>query len=159
MKALSNFCYESADEARGVLLADLVVDLQKGYRGFHQFSSLESGVFAELENDIFTIYDGFKSDLCSPAFRVFGKWVGTWSTEREAFGSFIHDAARRVRRLPCCPFNRKDTDDFFFDALALKGSLVTKPYHYAVSSFIGTAFIKLTEKRSIDCYCKTHQPK
>ena len=155
MKFLTDCHYASTDASRGVLVSDLVVDLEKGYKGYHEFSSLEQGVFATLDDDIFTVKNGYPSDLCSPAVRIWGKWYGTHTGEREAPGAFVHDAARRIYQLQCVPFDRKDTDDFFWDALRLKGSRLKRTYHFAVSSFIGTVFLWTTLKK-LDCYCKSY---
>lgn len=131
------------------------MDLQKGYKGFHEFSNLREGVFATLDDDIFTMKKGFDSDLCSPAVQVRGRWIGTHTGHREAPGAFIHDATRRVYRLYCVPFTWKDTNDFFWDALHLMGSPVKRTYHFAVSSVIGRAFSWITEKK-LECYCKSY---
>jgi len=154
MKFLSECRYIPSDEARGVLVGDFQVDLEKGYKGSHEFSSLEEGVFATLEDDILTLKKGYRSDLCSPAFRFRGKWYGTHTGPREAPGAFIHDGTRRIHQLQCVPFGRKDTDDFFWDALRLKKSRMARPYFAAVSSVIGTFFLWITLKK-LDCYCKS----
>jgi len=155
MRLLSPCVYKSTSRVRGILTTDFVVDLQKGYSGLHEFSSLEEGVFATLDDDILTIKRGFKSDLCSPAFRVGGVWVGTHTGPKEAPGAFIHDCTRRVYRLHCVPFTWKDTNDFFWDALHIKKSPLKRTYHFAVSSGIGKLFSWFTEKK-LDCYCKTY---
>lgn len=155
MKFLTECQYTSTEKYRGVLTADFVVDLQKGYRGFHVLSSLQDGVFATLDDDILTMKAGYPSDLCSPAFRFRGKWYGTHSGPKEAPGAFIHDATRRIYQLQCIPFDRKQTDDFFWDALRLTGSRLVRTYHFAVSSFIGTLFLWTTLKK-LDCYCKSY---
>ena len=155
MRFITECHYASSEEARGVLVSDLVVDLQKGYKGYHEFSSLEEGTFATLDDDFLTIKNGYKSDLCSPSKRVGKKWHGTPTSEREAPGAFIHDATRRVCQLQCVPFDRKDTDDFFWDALRLKNSRLKRTYHFFVSSFFGTVFIWLTLKK-MHCHCKTY---
>lgn len=145
-------------DGRAYLKKDLVVDLQKGYIGYHEFASLEEGLFATLDDDIFTLVTGASSDLCSPSIVVKERRLGTPTTRKEAFGAFLHDISRRVRRLKCSPFKRKDTDDFFWDALDLMKSRLKVPYHYAVSSFFGTVFIWFTEGK-VDCYCrKCKQP-
>ena len=155
MKLLSGFHYDCKTRRDGLafLTADLVLDLQKGYQGYHEFASLEDGTFATLENDIFTLFKGMTWDLCSPSIVVKGKRFGTPSGYAEAFGSAVHDSSRRIMRLSCSPFKRKDTDDFFWDALGLMNSKLQKPYHWAVKSFIGTVFIWIT-KGPVDCYCR-----
>jgi hypothetical protein len=155
MRFLTECRYVSTFEHRGDLVADFVVDLEKGYKGYHEFATLKDGVFATLDDDILTLKKGVKSDLCSPAFRIRGKWVGTHTGEKEAGGAFIHDVTRRVYQLHCVPFSRKDTDDFFWDALRLKKSRVSRTYHFFVSSFFGTIFLWVTLKK-LDCYCKSY---
>lgn len=155
MRFLTECHYATSEATRGVLVSDFVVDLQKGYKGYHEFSSLEDGIFGTLDDDFLTIKNGYKSDLCSPAKHIGKKWHGTPTSEREAPGAFIHDMARRVCRLQCVPFDRKDTDDFFWDALHLTNSRLKRTYHFFVSSFVGTVFIWFTLKK-MDCYCKTY---
>lgn len=157
MKLLSEFYYKEADKPNFYQPTfDIVVDLEKGYKGSHVFASVSEGVFGTLEDDVLTIKTNFLSDLCSPSFMYKGRRIGTYTGRREALGSFVHDLTRRVRRLLCSPFKRKDTDDFFLDALVLMESPYVKPYHYAVSSWIGTLFIWITEKE-VDCYCQNHK--
>lgn len=157
MKLLSEFQYKTDGTGRFVLTDALVVDLEKGYKGYHEFSSLEDGLFATLHDDILTLYADFCWDGCSPAWYFKGKRIGTPNGEAEKFASCIHDFARRVYLLACVPFERKDTDDFFFDALALKNSKVKRLFHFAVSSFIGTFFIWITSGK-LKYYCRTkHQ--
>lgn len=151
---LSPFREEPGDTYRSCLTADFTVDLEKGYQGNHDFVSLENGFrFASLHDDFFTLYTGYASDLCSPAVRIGRKWLGTPSSEKEKPGAYIHDAARQVMRLACCPWNRKDTDDFFWDALTVTGSRQRNTYHFAVSSVIGSVFMLLTRKEP-DCFCE-----
>jgi len=145
MRFVSEIHYASTASERARLTANFVVDLQKGYKGYHEFASLEEGVFASLDDDILTLFKGFVWDLCSPSVYVRGRWVGTPTGSREAAGSCIHDAARRIYRLYCTPFDWKDTNDFFWDALALSGSHVKRTYYFAVSSFLGKAFSCFTE--------------
>lgn len=158
MRLLSGFHYDDHSRRDGlaVLTRDIVLDLEKGYKGYHEFASLEEGVFATLCDDILTLKRGALSDLCSPSFVVKGKRVGTPTGYAEAFGAFVHDLTRRVMRLPCSPFKRKDTDDFFWDALGIMNSRVQKPYHWAVSSIFGTFFIWIT-KGPVNCYCLKHK--
>lgn len=153
MKLLSGFHMERDGNGKAFLASKCVVDLQKGYKGYHQFSGLKEGVFAGLQDDILTILEGLSWDECSPSFYFRGKRIGTPCSEAESFASLIHDVTRRIYRLVCIPFGRKDTDDFFYDALTLKGSKVKHTYHFAVSSFFGTVFIWITAGK-MDCYCK-----
>lgn len=155
MKLLSDFRYTTDATGRFVLTAPLVVDLEKGYKGEHTFSSLEDGTFATMEDDTLTLYVDFCWDGCSPAWYFKGRKIGTPEGEAEIFASGIHDFARRVYLLACVPFDRKGTDDFFFDALALKKSKVKRLFHFAVSSFVGTFFIWITSGK-LKYYCKTN---
>lgn len=154
MKLLSGFHMERDATGKAFLASKLVVDLEKGYRGYHVFSSLKEGAFATLVDDELTVSESFQWDECSPSFYFRGKRIGTPCSDAESFASLIHDVTRRVYRLVCVPFSRKDTDDFFYDALKLKGSKVKHTYHFAVSSFFGTMFIWFTTGK-MDCYCKS----
>lgn len=156
MKALSEFHFTSTIRSRGLLVEDYVVDLEKGYRDRHVFANLDGNKFMTMDGDILTLHKGFRWDLCSPSFRFRNWWLGTPSGPREAPGSAIHDATRRVMRLGCVPFDRKDTDDFFWDALGLSGSRVKRTYHFVVASPLGTLFIKLS-KKPLDCQCLKHE--
>lgn len=155
MKLLSEFNYKESDTPNFYQpVTDIVVDLEKGYKGSHVFKTLKEGVIGTLEDDILTIHTVFLSDLCSPSTTIGKRRIGIYSGRAEAFGGFVHDFTRKVRRVKCSPFNRKDTDDFFWDALRLMKSKVAHTYHFAVSSVLGTLFILMTEK-AIDCYCQT----
>ena len=139
---------------RAFLLNCPQYDLQKGYKSRHTFIHDNGFVLGSVIGDILTINEGYTSDLASPAIRIFGKWVGTPTSERELDGVILHDFLRQTMRVLCSPWNRKDTDDLFYEALLEGGSKRAGLYHWAVSSAPGDLFLKLTTK-PLDVHC-TH---
>jgi len=147
------FNYRASYKYRAVLTYDVTVDLRKGYKGRHQFWS-HGRLIATLVDDLLTIHEGYASDLCSPAVRVAGCWIGTPTGEGEELAAFVHDVARQLLGHPCAPWTRKDTDDLFWDFLTDGGSRVRRLYHFAVSSVIGSVFMALTARdKGITCSC------
>lgn len=162
----SVFRWRPTYKYRAILTADVTVDLRKGYKGRHQWwthgdsgsgaggSSAGGQLIATLVDDCLTIHEGYASDLCSPAVRVAGCWIGTPTGPGEELAAFVHDCTRQLLGHPCAPWTRKDTDDLFYDFLGEGHSKVRRLYHFAVSSVIGSAFMALTRKdRSLRCRC------
>jgi hypothetical protein len=147
MKLLSEFYYKTTFERRGVLSADLVIDLQKGHTGVREFYDKTGALIAVSVDDIFTLFKGFSCDLCSPAWRLGVWWIGTWTTRREALGAFLHDFSRS------CLGNEhtlwkdiNDTEELFWDALGTMKSKVQKVYHWVTSSKVGRLYHRMTFK-------------
>lgn len=138
--------YKQTRSSRAVSTSSLWVDLRKGYRGTHKFYDRIGRYIALLVDDELTIFEGFEWDLASPSFRVGRKWLGTPTSDREIAATLLHDFARGLLGCPCCPWNRKHTDDFFYDLMELQHSRVTRLYHWFVSNPVGTLYIKLTYK-------------
>jgi len=147
--------YKQTDTSRAVSMSALWVDLQKGFKGTHKFYDKAGRHVALLVDDELTIFEGFRWDLASPSFRVGRKWLGTPTSEHEVAATLLHDFSRGSLGCPCCPWNRKDTDDFFYDLMELQHSRLTKLYHWFVSNPIGTLYIKLTY-RGPQYVCKQH---
>jgi hypothetical protein len=152
-RLLSDFAYGPSESYRGVLHRDCVVDLCKGFRGFHEFRHGKR-LLGVLFDDRLTIVEGYASDLCSPAVRIGKVWIGTPTSDREALAAFVHDFVRQTMRLPCSPWDRKTTDDLFWDFLTERKSRVRRLYHFAVSSGIGSLYIALSKPDpQITCTC------
>lgn len=137
---------------RAVVVKRFVVDLEKGFKGRHEFKHYNGFHLGSLNDDLLTINEGYTSDLASPAINVLGKWIGTPTGRREGPGVIIHDFTRQTMRIPCSPWDRKITDDLFYDALVLCGSRLAGVYHAAVSGFAGDLFLRFTQK-PLDVYC------
>lgn len=149
----SVFRWRPTHKYRAILTHDVTVDLRKGYKGRHQWWHGDMPV-ATLVDDYLTIHEGYASDLCSPAVRVAGCWIGTPTGPGEELAAFVHDCTRQLLGHPCAPWTRKDTDDLFYDFLGEAHSKVRRLYHFAVSSVIGSAFMALTRKdRGLRCRC------
>jgi hypothetical protein len=154
MKIIHPVRVRSHSKYRALLTNCPKYDLQKGYKGRHTFIHDNGFVLGSVTGDILTINEEYTSDLASPAFRIFGKWVGTPTSERELDGVILHDFLRQTMHVLCSPWNRKDTDDLFYEALLEGGSKRAGLYHWAVSSAPGDLFLKLTTK-PLDVHC-TH---
>lgn len=155
MLLLSAPSYKQTGTSRAVSTSVLWVDLQKGFKGTHKFYDKAGRYVAMLVDDELTVFEGFKWDLASPSFRVGRKWFGTPTSEHEVAATLLHDFSRGLLGCPCCPWNRKHTDDFFYDLMELQHSRLTKLYHWFVSNPIGTLYIKLTY-RGPQYACQQH---
>lgn len=152
------FCWHTTPSYRCELTADCVVDLRKGWRGSHEIQ-ISDTLIVRIDDDRLTIPRGYASDLCSPAIKIYGRWIGTPTSHREALAAVVHDVTRQLLsyRLPCLPqITRKLTDDLFFDFLSESESPFFRIYHRAVSGPIGTAFMILTAKKETRS-CKCHK--
>lgn len=147
--------YRYGGKYRFQLTADLVVDLNKGLRGYH---ILRDGAtsWAILDRDKLTIFAGYAFDGCSPAWKILGKWYGTPTPRRAVAAAAVHDCLRGYLGLGCVGYTRKDTDDIFFDMLQAEGFLGSEIYHGAVAGFCGSLYIRLTAARPSKANCKCH---
>lgn len=156
-RLLSAFTWERSRKYRAITTCEVVVKLNRPqYRGSHRFV-LDGRLLASLDNDILTIHEGYASDLCSPAIRIGKWWIGTPTSEREALAAIVHDVTRQLlaSKLACIPWDRKDTDDFFFEFLKESNSWVSGIYHRAVSGLVGSLFMRLTA-RTYKMSCQNH---
>lgn len=153
MKRISEFCWQPTRKYRAVLTADLVLDLGMGYKGRHEFCAGEGQLLGILNDDKLTILKGYASDLCSPGFYLFGRWFGTPSKGLE-LEAFVHDFARQMVGLPCCPWDRKGSDDLFYNAGKMRGhGMKIDVYHGAVAGRLGNLWMRLNKPRH-DVYCR-----
>jgi hypothetical protein len=156
MKILSNFHWQSSQKYRARLCCDLELDLGMGYPGIHEFCH-DSNLWGILRDDRLTIMAGYASDLCSPGFYLFGKWYGTPSKGAE-LPAFLHDFARQFMRpnVACSPWDRKGSDDLFYNALRMMRHPLAGTYHGAVAGPIGDLWMRLNRPRP-ETYCRCHE--
>lgn len=157
MILLSEFDFKSTRKHRGVLTCDVELDLEMGYKGSHEFHHKKT-CWGRIDDDHLTMLAGYASDLCSPGFWLFGKWRGTYSEGME-LESILHDFARQFMRpgLACSPWDRKGTDDLFYNAGQMRGSKLIPTYHAFVASPIGSAWMALNRARP-EVYCRCCDP-
>jgi hypothetical protein len=102
---------------------------------------------ARWDGRFFTILPGYACDGYSPVIRVCGRWVRLTPTPRAGlWPPVLHDALRQFLPVPGCPWSRRDTDAWFYDALRAGG---VRPhhagiYHGAVAGPLGTAWLHIT---------------
>lgn len=152
---LSELSYQYGGRYRFVLTGDLVVDLNKGLRGYHILRDKET-TWAILDRDQLTIFAGYAFDGCSPAFRVGGRWFGTPTPREAVAAAAVHDCLRGYLNLPCLDYTREDTDDVFHDMLKEAGFAFGDVYHGAVAGFWGDLYLKLTGNRPSEASCGCH---
>jgi TM2 domain-containing membrane protein YozV len=157
MRLLSQCRHEPTRRHRAVLTADLSLDLGMGYRGTHHFYH-EQTLWGVLVDDHLHILAGYASDLCSPGFYLFGRWWGTPSKGAE-LASILHDFARQFMRpaVACSPWDRKGSDDLFYNALCLSNHPLASTYHGAVAGRLGDLWLRLNRPRPA-VSCKRCQP-
>lgn len=90
---------------------------------------------------------GYACDGYSPVIRLCGRWIritpippaGLWP-------AILHDALRQFVGVPGCPWNRRNSDDWFYDALITGGIWRHHAglYHAAVAGPVGSAWLHLT---------------
>ena len=134
---------------RAVLRQDMEVDLGRGFLGDHYFFAGKF-MIASLNGDLLTIKEGYASDLCSPAFKLGGRWYGSPTGKCEADAAFTHDCLRQIlcSRVKCCPWNRKTTDLIFLELLQSRKSKLARIYFTVVACFLGTLYMALTSRDS-----------
>lgn len=103
---------------------------------------------------------GLASDLCSPAVKVCGQWIGTPSGPQEALAAYVHDTTRRLLMAGCVPgLTRRMTDDLFYDFLTEARSPWTRLFHHAVAGPVGSLYMALGSKEDIYCPCHKYDAK
>ncbi len=147
--------YNYGGKYRFTLTQDLVVYLNKGWRGRHVLRD-DDTEWATLVDDTLTILAGYSCDGCSPAIQLFGHWFGTPTPPNAVTACFVHDVLRGYLGLPCLSYTRKDTDDVFYDILKEAGFKMGEVYHGAVAGFWGSLYIRLTSARPNHSNCKCH---
>lgn len=156
-KLISEPRYRFGGSSRIQLAGPLVADLRMGWTENHHLA--ESGtVWATLEGDILTIMEGYTFDGCSPCFKILGRYVGTPTPARSIAAAAIHDCLRQFLGQPCLEYNRKDTDDIFYNIMRSTGFRGAKIYHGAVAGFWGTMFMFLRSPTQSKTHCIDHTP-
>jgi hypothetical protein len=153
-RLLTDFVWRPTKETRATLMRDCGVRLSKGFKGRHEFTDEKGFTFAILQDDNLVMLQGLASDLCSPAIRIAGRWVGTPSGEKEALAAYVHDTTRRIMRAGCVPgMTRKVTDDLFYDFLMEARSRWTRLFHRAVASPVGSLWMAFSTEIVV---CRQH---
>lgn len=152
IKILNNLSYKSSDKYRAVLTEDFIISLDIDQVGSIYFCNDKNKIIAKLFHGILTISKGYASDLCSPAFKVSGKWFGVPSGPKEVEACVIHDCLRQLTYSACCPWDRNFADKAFYEVLKFKKSSKSALYYIAVSSFIGDTFSRW--KKNVPLICK-----
>ena len=147
--------YRFGGKHRFVLVEDWKVDLQMGLRGYHELRDNDS-LWAVLHDDLLTVMAGYACDGCSPAWRVFGRWYGTPTPPGAIGPAIVHDVLRGYLGLPCLKYDRKFTDDVFYNLLKRSGFEWGDVYHGAVAGFWGNVYIKMTAARPSSAVCACH---
>jgi hypothetical protein len=93
---------------------------------------------------------GYACDGYSPTVRWFGKWRRLTPVPKKAgyFPAIRHDLTRQFVPVQGCPWNRQDSDHWFYDDLVAGGESksIAGAYYSAVSRTLGNAWSKLTYK-------------
>lgn len=156
-RVLSDLCYTEGGRYRFVLTANLRVNLKLGLRGFHVLQD-RGTTRATLDDDTLEIRKGYAFDGCSPAYRVFGKWVGVPTPDSAVAASAVHDCLRGFLHLPCLRYSLEDTDAVFKAVLEEEGFDHSELYHAAVAGPLGRAYHRLTSAKQSDAKCRHHLP-
>lgn len=104
---------------------------------------------ARWDGKTLTILPGYACDGYSPVIRFCGRWLRLTPVPRAGlWPAVLHDALRQMLPLPGCPFTRKDSDDWFYNALTAGGLQrdYAGIYHGAVAGPVGTAWLRLTRR-------------
>jgi len=96
---------------------------------------------------------GYACDGYSPVipYRVMGRWHFVRLTPTPAAGMFpaiLHDFARQFCDIPKCPWDRLDTDAWFYDSLVAGGcnKHLAGTYYGAVAGVAGDIFIAMSRR-------------
>ena len=129
---------------RRVISAPLGFDLgavYEFYSGPHLLGRHERGKL--------TICKRYACDGYSPVLRLFGKFLRLTPTPSAGmFPAIGHDFTRQMLAATGCPWDREDTDEFFYNWLVAGGTSpsLAGTYYGAVAGPVGSAFIALTRK-------------
>ncbi len=95
-----------------------------------------------------TVCSAYSCDGYSPVLKTPRGWLRLTPTPRcGMFPAVLHDFLRQFVAVPGCPWSRKDSDDWFYDAMLAGGSKrAAAIYHGTVAGPLGNAFICLTRK-------------
>lgn len=94
--------------------------------------------YVTVAQNALIIYPGFKSDGCTPSFKIAGRWFGTPDGKVDPetgkpklyFAFLAHDAL--YNKLEMIPFSRKTADMIFLDLMRVENFKAAKLYYCAV---------------------------
>lgn len=156
-RVMSALRYVEGGRYRFVLTEDLIVDLRLHLRGFHVLQD-RGRTFAVLDDDQLTIRKGYACDGCSPAWRVFGRWVGVPTPHPVVAAAFVHDCMRGYLDVACLTYSREDTDRVFVGLMEETNFDMRGVYHAAVAGVWGSAYDRITRRGPNQATCRCHTP-
>jgi hypothetical protein len=95
------------------------------------------------EFGILCILPGYACDGYSPCIKILGKWIRLTPTPKAGmFPAVLHDFTRQFCDTAGCPWNREQTDTWFYNAMVHGGSNkhIAGIYYGAVSRTIGNIY-------------------
>jgi len=131
-----------------MLKRDVVV--QTTLRGEEFVFSSAGKIFGGLCVDgILRIYAGYACDGYSPVLKIFGKFIRLTPTPKcGMLPAVVHDFTRQFIEVKGCPWDRKFSDDLFYDLLvAGQEKKIASIYHGAVAGKVGDLFIAISRKK------------
>lgn len=130
----SIICWDSGREWRFRLTADFVINLGCGWIVTHEFYDRGKQI-GRLIGDELTIFEGYAWDGCSPAWRVFGVWIGTPTPLPALIPSLVHDMLYQFMSVSCVPWDKRQADEIFWNLMVEKNFPLKGTYHGAVAIF------------------------
>lgn len=141
--------YEPQGRHPVVLLRNICTHIGRDPGAFFEFYS-GPHLLGYTEYTRLTICKGYACDGYSPGFWLGRKYIGLTPTPKAGiFPAIGHDFTRQMAWLDYCPWNRKDTDVWFYNWLVAGGTNphIAGTYYRAVAGLTGSAFIAMTKKR------------
>lgn len=93
--------------------------------------------------------DGYSPVISAPWKRFDDPWLRLTPTPKCGFSpSILHDITRQFLKVPFCPWDREQTDEWFFNCLTAGGVSERRAglYHHAVAGTLGDIYIAATRK-------------
>jgi len=129
-----------------VLISNFEFELDRDFGGVYEFYS-GSKLLGIITGSKLEILRGYAGDGYSPVISLFDCWIRLTPTPKCGFApAVIHDFTRQFLNTPGCPWDRKQTDDWFYNCLRRGGEPRTGIFHRAVAGPLGTAYIWATRK-------------
>ena len=114
-------------------------------------------LIATYINGVLTVKAGYALDGYSPVISCpffcdpEDPWLRLTPTPKCGFApAILHDITRQFLNVPGCPWDREQTDEWFYNCLIAGGTSKRRAgvYHHAVAGPVGDIYIKAT--RSVD---------
>lgn len=140
--ARSEFLWTTGPKWRFCLTEDFTICLGTGWLGYHEFYH-GGALWGVLRGDVLTIKKDFAWNGCSPAWRIFGRWVGTPTPRSAMVPSLIHDFLYQFLDLECAPWDKRQADHIFYNLMVEYEFCLRGTYHGTVAA-LGAAFRRLT---------------